>query len=662
MATRQRILFLLTAALISLLAGCGGGSTANVKNPLAPPSSTVVIAFQPAPPGGIQISTTTPVTAVVSDDPNNLGVDWIVTCAGAASCGTLSALHTGSGQATTYTPPSALSGNSQTVNIVAYATADHTQNVAAAVTITAFGGKLQGNYVLQANGVDSSLNPYQFAGVIHLDGDGGIVSVAPGQPVGEQTVNFFDPTLGAFVSKTDTITGGSYFLGPDGRGTITINTADADIGSESFTLVFLSSAQALITAVPTSTLTISASGTMDLQTSTAAPSRGYAFVVNGTDFGTGFPTAMGGVLNIDSLPGNPNNISGKGSVADQAGDPVFGGTLIQNQTISGTISNPDSSGAVILNLTVPNFTTPTFQFTGYIVDSVHIKLIESDNISGAGGFGSTAGVAIGQGSATGSFLDSTSFDGTYVFGVLGTDLTGVTPATLTSAGVFTAQGTAGLATGTVSNGFTDTFLQQSGVQGTSGAQISAAFSGTYSALPTGTGRLRSFFIPFVPPAHPMFEPELFFYLTGSGNPPLVLWAGDAVNNYPALGTGIAYPQSAGSLAFGGDYGFSFTQETGSESDGTGQIAADASADTWSGVVDISSQLPLPVSGTFQPPLSNGRFSGTLLSSANAGNTAEYYIIDPSHGFFVETDLVNPGTGTVTLGYYVARTPVCTGCP
>jgi hypothetical protein len=39
--------------------------------------------------------------------------------------------------------------------------------------------------------------------------------------------------------------------------------------------------------------------------------------------------------------------------------------------------------------------------------------------------------------------------------------------------------------------------------------------------------------------------------------------------------------------------------------------------------------------------------------------------DPTHGFFIETDLVTQGAqqnGQVSLGYYAARTPVCDGCP
>jgi hypothetical protein len=67
--------------------------------------------------------------------------------------------------------------------------------------------------------------PYQRAGVVVLDGNGGITS-------GEQTVNFVDPNTFLLSSASDPISGGSYFVGPDGRGTLTINTADVNIGQQ----------------------------------------------------------------------------------------------------------------------------------------------------------------------------------------------------------------------------------------------------------------------------------------------------------------------------------------------------------------------------------------------------------------------------------------------
>ena len=675
MAIRSNILSLLSAVMIAILTGCGGASPTSVQNLPPPPVTAVSIAFQPAPSASIPINATAPLTAVVINDSSNAGVDWSLLCGKNATCGTLSPLHTDSGKSATYTPPPIIPGNSQTVTIEAFATADHNKNLVTPVTVTGFGSNLKGSYVLQAQGVDINGGPnYQFAGVIAFDGNGGITS-------GEQTINFLDTIPGAFVSKSDLITGGSYFLGPDGRGTITIFTNDTDIGgngTESFAFVYLSSSHLLITQVdlvlpgiPPANLPatlVSASGTMDLQTwtsSSPALSGGYAFVVSGSDFASGSPSAIGGILNIDSLPGNPNNISGKGSVTDQ----TLAGTLTAFQPLSGAVSNPDSFGAVTLNLTVPGFLTPTLQFTGFIVDATHIQLIESDNPAGAGGIGSTAGVAIGQGSATGTFKDNTFLSGTYVLGILGVDLAGGTPATLTSANVFQADGAGHLA-----NGFTDTFLAANSIQPPNffGAQISAQFAGTYSVNLTGTGRTRVFFNQFVPRPRPVFQPEFFFYLTGNGNPPLVLDVGDTAHNYPNLGIGLAYPQAAAPFSFNGKYGVNFTQNNfGIESDATAQITVDGIAQTLSGVVDtnqFSSSLPdTPLTGSFGTISSNGRFTGQLTNtffptSGSTPNTiaVDFYLIDPGHGFFIETDSLT--SFEFSLGYFAARTPVCQGCP
>jgi hypothetical protein len=674
-AAKGWILFLLPAAIISLFAGCG--SNANVQNPPPPPpASKIAIAFQHEPSGSLAVSFSENLTAIVSNDPNNYGVDWSLTCQNPPNCGSLSVPHTASGVATTYTAPSSISTSTMSVEIVAFATADHYQNVVAPVAIYTFDSGIKGTYVLQAQGVDSSFNPYQFVGVIVLDGDGNITS-------GEQTVNFVDPTSGTLITKSDTNLTGSYFLGSDGRGTITINpNNDTDIGAESFSFVFLSNStasptvlsKALIAALSTSTLTISATGTMDLQTSTvAAPSGGYAFAVSGVEISKMFPLALGGVLNIDS----PDTISGNGSVSDE----ILDFKVTSSVAVSGALTSPDSFGQFTMNLTgsfSPKNPTAKIQFTGYIVDDTHINLIESDNGSGTG-FGSTSGLAIGQGNATGTFADNASFSGTYVFGLSGVDLSNenIEPSTLTAAGVFTADGS-----GNLTNGFTDTFLLLNAVQGTStqpqtGAQISGSFGGTYSVDSSGTGRASLTFNNLNPAPRFGYQPIIFFYLTGNGNPPLVLQGGDT--HYPLVGTGIAYPQTT-PLTFSGDYGFSFTQQNGNENDGTAQMDANPAAipAALSGLADINLGFgpnpDQPFTGIFSTPASNGLFPGTLVGTNNdilssvvftPQIAVDYYIIDPSHGFFIETDLVTQGAqqnGQISMGYYAERTPVCDGCP
>jgi len=687
-ATRRWILSLLAAAITSLLAGCGG-STANVQNPQPPPQSQLAIAFQPEPAPSVAVGFSENLTAVVTNDPNDYGMNWNVVCQGGANCGTIcSSLSTPTNCIThtascptpptasctaIYTAPSTISANSMVVEIVAYATANQDKNVVAPITISTFNSSLQaGNYVLQVQGVDSSNNPYQFAGVIQLDGQGDVTG-------GEQEANY--ASTGAL---SDTITGGSYFLGNDDRGTITINTNDAKIGQngvETFAFVYLSASQALISQMDLGSAATgaSAAGTMDLQTSTTAPTGGYAFVVKGTNVAKTSPVAFGGVFNIDS----PNTISGNGSVTDEILGKKVNATALG---LSGTLTTPDQFGAFTLNLMAPfglaNKPIP-LQFTGYIVDGAHIKLIETDTAAGhSAPFGLTAGLAIGQGTATGTFTGDSSFSGTYVFGIPGTDLSNsnVVPNTLTAAGLFTADGG-----GNLNNGFEDTFLDLNTVQGTvtnpqTGAQISAPFTGTYSVDSTGTGRASSTSITFNPEPKDDYDPTFYFYLTGltgAGEPAaLVLEGGDT--HYPSVGTGVAYLQS-GAAAFSGDYGMSFTQESSgsSETDGTAQLNANvANTPPVSGLADASNGEGQDNGflGTFTPPTSNAPFSGTLYADPNAVNqnvfsvpiAVDYYFIDPGHGFFVETDLVNATspeqTGQVSLGYYATRTPVCAGCP
>jgi hypothetical protein len=570
------------------------------------------------------------------------------------------------------------------------------------LTVATFDDNLEGTYVLQAQGVDNSgQSSYQFAGVVVLDGQGNITS-------GEQTVNFYDQTLAtpALVSKTDAVTGGSYYLGGDGRGTITIVTGDNDIGQgidglESFAFVYLSKSQSLVSQMDFGLVNgnapntgASATGTMDLQATpvpTLAPG-GYAFVASGlgaikmkSGTQTSAPMAFGGILNIDSS----NNVTG---VTDEI---LAKNANASDAALSGTVTPipNDRFGTVAFTLQAPfglRQEQVTIDLTGYVVDDTHIKLIESDNTSGAG-FGSTAGIAIGQGTATGTFTNA-SLDGSYVFGVLGVDLSpnnsGYLPATLTSVGVFSADGSGNLDNDTSNSGYTDTFLLYNSAQGTSGAKISAPFTGTYSVDASGTGRATLTINQISLKPNPSYQPAFLAYLTGNGNPALVLERGNG--DYPFLGAGIAYPQST-TLTFSGDYGFSFTQLSSSgENDATAQMMA-ASA-SLSGFADGSLNATNPLdptladhdfSGGFASPQSNGIFNGTFSNTiveknappivgtaftvgSNTNNqfAADYYIVDPSRGFFVETDLVNSAlpSGQVSFGYYAARTPLCASCP
>ena len=155
MRIKACILTLWSAAIISALTACGDGAgTANVQNPPPPPSNPMTVAFQPDPSGNITLNSVTSVTAVVNNDPANAGVDWAIVCSNPGNCGSIAPLHTSSGSTATFTAPSTSSGNSETITIEAFATADHNDNALATLSIVGFSNSLKGTFVFQTKGVD----------------------------------------------------------------------------------------------------------------------------------------------------------------------------------------------------------------------------------------------------------------------------------------------------------------------------------------------------------------------------------------------------------------------------------------------------------------------------------------------------------------------------
>ena len=129
------------------------------------------------------------------------------------------------------------------------------------------------------------------------------------------------------------------------------------------------------------------------------------------------------------------------------------------------------------------------------------------------------------------------------------------------------------ASGNLNNGYNDEFL--CGLM----VEISDSFTGTYMLDPSGNGRVDSSIT---------FDsngpgPELIFYLTGNGNPPLML---DADSNLGSVGVGLATPQGVPPFSFNGKYGLFFTQgSSGVENDATGQSSVNGTANTLSGIAD-----------------------------------------------------------------------------
>jgi hypothetical protein len=687
-AVRRRIritLFLITAALCFSVA-CSNIHTSSSQTAQA----ALSIALKPAPSStSVPVGSTTGIqfTPVVSNDPSNAGVDWAVTCPlstpssqNPLACGNLSisTLHSASGTTVSYLPPTTLQTGSLLVNVTVFATADHTKNVTTAVTVSTYASVLHGNYVLQVMGSDG--NPYQATGVFAFDGKGDITS-------GQETIN---SSFSGFFSSEYTVQGASgtastYFIGSDGRGTVTLNLQQVNTTNpltQTFTLVMLSTSKALIAELDSS----SASGTLELQDNTAAatmPTGAYAFVTSGTDSGSFInpngssllPTAIGGVFNIDNNP-SLGSISGNGSLADQdyynsKGTKAALESCVPPTGVTGSVSAPSALGVVTITLkgaTCFGITQPsTIQFTGYIVDATHIRLIESDDINGTGGF-LTAGIAVSQGNSAATFTNA-SLSGSYVFAVLGEDVNALTPSSFTSAGVVNASlnpdGSGKL------TGLTDTFFPGFGAIFTANA-----LTGKYLVDSTLIGRAH--LTPIFSGPSPKPTPTVLFYLTGNGTPPLVLWSeGEDPNSLLAIGAGIAYPQAANAstLSFGNPerYGLKFTQNSGgAEVDGSGEMTSTITGvtGTLSGTVDdtvntlFSGGTPFPLLDTFALPADTfGRIGGTFLNlSGSSGPLVDYFLVNDNQGVLVETDFSS--SSAVALGYFAQACDVtgATSCP
>jgi hypothetical protein len=574
------------------------------------PPVPITVTFGGVPPASLQVGVTVSVNAKISNDVSaNPQAQWTVTCASGA-CGSFNPVTTGSEIATNYTAPSAIpSGN--TVTITATSVTDPTKSVSALVTITQATANLaNGTYVFQLSGSIGSQSNFTAGVIVAQDG---VITA------GEEDYTSFalDQTDQEYVPPVFApISNGSYMTTPDGNLQIAINSSVT--GTETMNGVIVSSSRALITSVNSSV----ANGTLDLQSSKAAPSGGYAFSTYGVDF-NGQPAGIGGVLNIDSAGG----ISGSGSVLDITdGNEVSGA-----QTLAASmVSPPDQFGRVVFQLFPSSSAVLTsFYLAGYVVDANRIRLVESGGDSFQGVMG---GTALSQGTNTGTFTNSSLAGSSYVFGVAGEDLNGP----LQLAGVFTA-GTGGTLTGTLN--WNDLTVKS--------VQSPISFTGTYSVDPTGRVTLSKL------TDGSSFTYQLQLYLTGRGQ--ALMLSSDTAD--VIAGRGLQQQTGAFTAAdFNGTYGFDAAQESISfgalgpaAALGPLTAAAGNGTDALTGFVDFGNgTADVAISGSITAA-PNGVFTGTVsglnLAAYTSPDNFAFYLIDNTRAVVIETDNTQ-----LTLGY------------
>ncbi len=634
MTFRKFILLLIGLGMVGALVACSSSSSH---------TPTIMLSSVPA---SLTVNSQTSITATVSN--SSAAVGWSVTCA-TSSCGTFSST-TGT-QVTYIAPPSPVTG------VVITATLSGTSPAVTGVADTAIVAATvaDGTYVFSLAGEDTNSN-YYVAGVITVAG--GLITG------GEQ--NFTDILHDKFDAINGTTNGGTGLSvisapGADGNFQITLVTcAGATCPAAPDSFVGVAGTETLDGSIlPLSTTGkaqiteydafASASGVLEQQVSadftpgTAPGPASFAFVLSGYDpvAVCGCSEAVGGIINIDGAAGT-GTISGTGSIFDVNDD----GSLFPSQTVgsTSTVSGPDTFGRVVFALATTNFST--INMVGYIVDSSHVRLVETlDPYNGTLG-----GVAYTQAS-TGTFT-AASAAGTYVVGVQGFDTNGVlqavTQLTLTAgAGV---------------TGFLDynDLSISSGISATSPDPVAAA---GYTVDAAGAGDIT---IAGVTDATPTISYNVQLYLDGNGHALAITMDGSDI----VAGVGFTQGSGVTSTSFNGSYGLDVTGDDGfneDELDGVGPVSV--TGGSIAGTVDLnwlfSSGPTYPataVSGTVVTTgvgASNGIFTGTItgvdalncITNGSCSNDAfSYYLIDSAgDNIAIETD-----ENQLTLGFFLQQ--------
>lgn len=316
----------------------------------------------------------------------NTAVTWSVSgsgCSGAA-CGTITT-------AGLYTAPASIpSGGSVTVKAASQAST--ASSASATVTVAAANNaKFKGQYAFLFNGFDSN-GVYQAAGSITADGQGRITT-------GEEDVN---DTAGA---STQIAIAGSYQVGADNRGQLTINSP---LG----TFIYKFALNTLGTKgnfVSFDNSGVRGSGTLELQDPTAFDpsviSGGYTFSLAGMG---PFGERVGALGSF--FP------SGSGFISGSSMDVNDGGVVSPTFVSFFGIYDIDSTGRGTTTLTIPGLDGGTFDFALYVVSANEFLMISIDPLSFNNPiFSGPAELQVG------APYTSASFNGSSVFSFSGTN-------------------------------------------------------------------------------------------------------------------------------------------------------------------------------------------------------------------------------------------------
>jgi hypothetical protein len=378
----------------------------------------VAPSFATVPAGGQQ-------TFVPTINGNAAVVTWQVNCPNlpAGACGSITA--GGVYTAPLYPPPSNILLN-------ATETANPSDSTSALIQVQISPKSLLGSYAFSFTGENGG-NAYRAAGSIAFDGAGHI------------TGGIADES-GTGSSSTINITGGTYTLGTDGRGSASVTTSS---GTQNWRFAINSHSHGEAARFDA---TVVANGSLDLQDSTqfslASITGQYSLGLSGNS--SSGSESLAGVLNAN----------GSGNLSQGLIDANNAGTVKVNQTATGsyTVASTDGRGTMTITSGAGNHS-----FAYYVVDGTHLKLVET------GSSGNLSGDAIQQ--TNGPYADA-ALTRSYNFVWTGTSGNGP----IAIGGVLSLDGT-----GHISSGKVD--INDAGT-----ISFGSAATGTYSVTDATTGR------------------------------------------------------------------------------------------------------------------------------------------------------------------------------
>lgn len=518
----------------------------------------------------------------------------------------------------------------------------------ASVTVVFSNASLSGSYVFAYAGED--LNGVMTAvGSFVADGSGGSTTSGEEDFVDEAAI----ATPGSF--------GGTYTIGPDGRGTFTISSNGPDSGG---IIQFVLTSGPQGEPAQHGVLTrfdegATGSGTLDAQNNIALGSISngfsgyYVFGLSGIDIDA-LPLDIAGRFQSDgfAIPTSAGeqdiNDSGTVAPADTTLQGGFTPDPDEATTGRGTVTFTTTNALFVDELgTSPNPAPTTFAY--YAIDATHFKVIQiDDNMITSGDFFQESG---GNGPFNASIVDTAN----YSFTSGGSSDVGA----FAAGGVLQMGGpsSAGSSSGTISGGIYD---NNNGGTVLSGLTIGSGSYGT-----DGYGRITFTFSPGGTALSYFGYPGTY---NGQNGPVSVIEMIDEtgktsqdVANY--VDAGLAYEQTAADTP-SGSFGLNMTgiangQKNGGEQDIDGQFVIEANS-SLTGNLDINNiangYVPTPnvylANSSITTVSTDGRGTPLTLVSASPVTSfpLTYYVIDDNTTLVLETDNKRVLTGIILKQY------------